>query len=441
VGIQTLPTDNETFLFFRIAVAPRKNPWAHANQKVHEHSLTEWMFCSACLFFLSCFFLQLLIWDDGLTVNSWPGYITAYVLMSMGIYLISDIDFLAQQNKDLQDYQEIILSDLYHPRRIFADTEALQAELTRASYEQTMNKHQLIIMDHSRFLGIKRGNSDPELHSLGSSLHGLEGCDRNARHGRLSSGESSSSTTTTTINIREQLAREMNQSNHSQTTRDMNRALSTSWHVRELNKSIHSKEAEDESDKKKKKSKARLSKSHHDTTRSTMASTPTPTTITYSISLNDLTSPPTPSAKRLNQMLVSEIKAQYQQNLERLSCSNSSHSISEEDWDEQTNMSGDTFGADDDDWDCEVGGGSKVVHAMVFEQKHGSGILDGLMEVESLEFDSCPKNPTLEKEEQQQHGLLDVCGGGGSDLESGTIVFENYDWNIEDCEEDVIYDA
>jgi hypothetical protein len=101
--------------------------------------------------------------------------------MALGVYLISDIDFLVKQGQDLQDYQEIVLSDIYHPATIFLDQEAQQQQqqqqLSRAHLEQTISKHQLVILDHSRHLGLKRGNSDPELHCSNSMVNLSEGLD------------------------------------------------------------------------------------------------------------------------------------------------------------------------------------------------------------------------------------------------------------------------
>jgi hypothetical protein len=95
--------------------------------------------------------------------------------MALGVYLISDIDFLVKQGQDLQDYQEIILSDIYHPTTIFDPEAQQQHQLSRAHLEQTISKHQLVIVDHSRHLGLKRGYSDPDLHCSNCTMCVSEG--------------------------------------------------------------------------------------------------------------------------------------------------------------------------------------------------------------------------------------------------------------------------
>jgi hypothetical protein len=106
----------------------------------------------------------------------------AYVLMALGVYLISDIDFLVKQGQDLQDYQEIVLSDIYHPTTIFDPDAQQHHQLSRADLEQTISKHQLVILDHSRYLGLKRGNSDPELHCSNSMVNLSDGFDDQKNH-------------------------------------------------------------------------------------------------------------------------------------------------------------------------------------------------------------------------------------------------------------------
>jgi hypothetical protein len=127
-----------------------------------------------CIFFL--LFAQLIVWNDGLTVTSWAGYIIAYVLMSLGVYLISDIDFLVKQGKDLQDFQEIVLADIYHPYATIFDNRAADQLFSRTQLEMNMSRHQLTILHHTRRQGLKRGNSYPEMQSPStrSSFLGLD---------------------------------------------------------------------------------------------------------------------------------------------------------------------------------------------------------------------------------------------------------------------------
>jgi hypothetical protein len=127
-----------------------------------------------CVYLFGWLYFQLSVWDDGRNVRSWAGYTAAYVLMALGVYLISDIDFLVKQGQDIQDYQEIVLSDIYHRTTIFFDPEAQQQQqrqLSPAHLEQTISKQQLVILEHSRHLGLKRGYSDPELRYSNSMVH------------------------------------------------------------------------------------------------------------------------------------------------------------------------------------------------------------------------------------------------------------------------------
>jgi hypothetical protein len=106
----------------------------------------------------------------------------AYILMALGVYLISDIDFLVKQGQDLQNYQEIVLSDIYHPTTIFDPDAQQHYHLSRADLEQSISKHQLVILDHSRYLGLKRGYSDPSLHCSTSMVNLSEGFDDQKTH-------------------------------------------------------------------------------------------------------------------------------------------------------------------------------------------------------------------------------------------------------------------
>jgi hypothetical protein len=116
-------------------------------------------------FLLDCastgfYWLQVIVWEDYKVVSSWAGYITSYCLITLGIYLISDLDFFVAQAKDIQDYQSQVLSF----GRFFHE---IEEDLARAQLENKLSKHQLTIMDHARFQGLKRGNSDPELNTTG----------------------------------------------------------------------------------------------------------------------------------------------------------------------------------------------------------------------------------------------------------------------------------
>jgi hypothetical protein len=91
-------------------------------------------------------------------VSSWAGYITSYCLITLGIYLISDLDFFVAQAKLIQDYQSQVLNS----GRFFHE---IEEDLARTQLENKLSKHQLTIMDHARFQGLKRGNSDPELNT------------------------------------------------------------------------------------------------------------------------------------------------------------------------------------------------------------------------------------------------------------------------------------
>jgi hypothetical protein len=99
-----------------------------------------------------------IVWEDYKVVGSWPGYITAYVLIAMGIYLLSDIDLL-QYNEANELLQELNLGRFFH---------AIEEDFSRAKLESHLSVHQLTISTHARRQGLKRGNSDPE---LGSSTH------------------------------------------------------------------------------------------------------------------------------------------------------------------------------------------------------------------------------------------------------------------------------
>jgi hypothetical protein len=54
--------------------------------------------------------LQVIVWEDRRVVSSWAGYITSYCLITLGIYLISDLDFFVAQPKVIQDYQSQVLN-------------------------------------------------------------------------------------------------------------------------------------------------------------------------------------------------------------------------------------------------------------------------------------------------------------------------------------------
>jgi hypothetical protein len=96
-----------------------------------------------------------IVWEDYKVVGSWPGYITAYALIAMGIYLLSDID-LFQNNEANELLQELSLGRFFH---------AIEEDLSRAKLESHLSVHQLTISTHSRRQGLKRGHSDPELGS------------------------------------------------------------------------------------------------------------------------------------------------------------------------------------------------------------------------------------------------------------------------------------
>jgi hypothetical protein len=114
------------------------------------------------------------VWGDGATVLSWPGYIVAYLLMALGVYLISDVDFLVKQNKDLHDYQEIIFQDIYNlpGALLFPPTTTASSSSAASTAAATnkdkqlprivLNRHQRIIVEQTRRQGLKRGFSNPE---------------------------------------------------------------------------------------------------------------------------------------------------------------------------------------------------------------------------------------------------------------------------------------
>ena len=85
------------------------------------------------------------MWEDYKVVGSWPGYVTAYCLIAMGIFLLSD------EGKD-QD-QKVSLARFLR---------VTKEELSRPELEHHLSSHQLIILNQSRKQGLTRGNSDPE---------------------------------------------------------------------------------------------------------------------------------------------------------------------------------------------------------------------------------------------------------------------------------------
>jgi hypothetical protein len=82
--------------------------------------------------------------------------------MALGVYLISDVDFLLKQNKDLHDYQEIIFQDIYNLPALFQIMPSSATDVEKQPLPRILNRHQRIIVEQTRRQGLKRGFSDPE---------------------------------------------------------------------------------------------------------------------------------------------------------------------------------------------------------------------------------------------------------------------------------------
>jgi hypothetical protein len=97
------------------------------------------------------------VWEDYKVVGSWPGYITAYCLIAMGIYLLSNKQDFSQYSEEAKDLvPELSLGRFFH---------AIEEDLSRAKLERHLSSHQLTILNQSRKQGLNRGNSDPEIGS------------------------------------------------------------------------------------------------------------------------------------------------------------------------------------------------------------------------------------------------------------------------------------
>lgn len=94
-------------------------------------------------------------------IVSWVGYLLSYLVMFLGIYLMSNLDFFIKQADEVQKY---------HRQELEAFFEEVEARLERVEQESRMNRHQIRIRDASKEIGLKRASSDPELCSTRSMV-------------------------------------------------------------------------------------------------------------------------------------------------------------------------------------------------------------------------------------------------------------------------------
>jgi hypothetical protein len=80
------------------------------------------------------------VWEDYKVVGSWPGYITAYCLIAMGIYLLSNKqEDVPQYNQEAKDIVAALsLGRFFH---------AIEEDLSRAKLERHLSSHQLTILN------------------------------------------------------------------------------------------------------------------------------------------------------------------------------------------------------------------------------------------------------------------------------------------------------